>query len=151
MKMKLWTLKTWAWFVLLGIAPFAAADQSGLLQTNLDSLSPLQTLQITVYDVNDFCQITVPNPNGVVHTFSGTVQSNQATASYIPSYLPGTYEIYAQTTGPVPVTETDTVTVLDNFRSGFRHNLDGFRVRLVEGTVKDRSLVTETASANTTC
>jgi len=36
---------------------------------------------------------------------------------------------------------TDTVTVLDNFRSGFRHNLDGLRVRLVEGSVTDRALV----------
>jgi UDP-glucose 4-epimerase len=34
-----------------------------------------------------------------------------------------------------------TVTVLDNFRSGFRHNLDGFDVRLVEGSVTDEALV----------
>lgn len=38
---------------------------------------------------------------------------------------------------------TDSVTVLDNFRSGFRHNLDGFRVRLVEGSVTDRTLVSD--------
>ena len=38
---------------------------------------------------------------------------------------------------------TDSVTVLDNFRSGFRHNLDGFRVRLVEGSVTDRALVSD--------
>lgn len=36
---------------------------------------------------------------------------------------------------------TDAVTVLDNFRSGFRHNLDGLAVRLVEGSVTDRPLV----------
>ena len=33
------------------------------------------------------------------------------------------------------------VTVLDSFRSGFRHNLDGLTVRLVEGSVTDEALV----------
>ncbi len=92
-------------------APVLFADQSGLIQTDTDSLSPLQTLTITVYDVNDFCEITVTNPLGVVHTFSGQIQDSQATASYIPSYLPGTYEVYAETTGPTPVTETDAFQV----------------------------------------
>ncbi|MBP1691622.1 MAG: UDP-glucose 4-epimerase, partial [Bacteroidetes bacterium] len=36
---------------------------------------------------------------------------------------------------------TDTVTVLDNFRSGFSHNVQGFRARVVEGSVTDRSAV----------
>lgn len=36
---------------------------------------------------------------------------------------------------------TANVTVLDNFRSGFRHNLDGFNVRIVEGSVTDGALV----------
>jgi UDP-glucose 4-epimerase len=36
---------------------------------------------------------------------------------------------------------SDSVTVLDSFRSGFRHNLDGFQVRIVEGSVTDRALV----------
>ena len=97
--------------VLLLAVPTVLADQSGLIQTSSDSLSPLQTLTITVYDVNDFCEITVTNPVGVVHAFSGQIQDNQATASYVPSYLPGTYEVYAQTTGPIPVTETDTFQV----------------------------------------
>jgi UDP-glucose 4-epimerase len=34
-----------------------------------------------------------------------------------------------------------SVTVLDSFRSGFRHNLDGFHVRIVEGSVTDEVLV----------
>jgi UDP-glucose 4-epimerase len=38
---------------------------------------------------------------------------------------------------------TATVTVLDNFRSGFRHNLQGFTARLVEGSVTDEALVHE--------
>ena len=36
---------------------------------------------------------------------------------------------------------TDTVTVLDNFRSGFSHNLQGLRARIVQGSVTDRSVV----------
>lgn len=36
---------------------------------------------------------------------------------------------------------TDTVTVLDNFRSGFRHNLQGLRARVVEGSITDRAAV----------
>ena len=36
---------------------------------------------------------------------------------------------------------TASVTVLDNFRSGFRHNLESFNVRLVEGSVTDETLV----------
>jgi len=98
--------------LLLLAVPSVRADQAGLLQTDANSISPLQTLTITVYDVNDFCQITVTNPVGIVHTFSAPVQNNQATASYVPSYLAGTYQVYAQTTGPVPVTETDTFQVL---------------------------------------
>ncbi len=37
--------------------------------------------------------------------------------------------------------KTDTVTVLDNFRSGFAENIAGFRVRFVEGSITDRKLV----------
>ncbi len=107
--------KQYGWFaVLLGIWSVlpASADQSGLLQTDVDWLGPLETVQITVYDVNDFCQITVTNPIGVAQTFAGQVQDGQATASYVPSYLPGTYQIYAETTGSIPLTETDTFAVL---------------------------------------
>lgn len=106
-------ISKFCYFVVLltGLISQAKGDLSGLIQTDANSLSPLQTLQITVYDVNDFCMITVTNPNGIVHTFSGQVQDNQATASYIPSYLPGIYQIFAETTGPVPVTETDTFQV----------------------------------------
>ena len=112
MKSRIYTMGVWLVLLLLWAVPLAQADQSGLIQTNINSLSPLQTLGITVYDVNDFCQITVTNPIGIVQTFSGQVQGDQATAGYVPSYLPGTYEIFAQTTGPVPVTETDTFEVL---------------------------------------
>ncbi len=111
MRHELFKLCIWL-TIMTGFASSALADRAGLLQTNVNFLSPLQTLQITVYDVNDLCTITITNPLGVVHTFSGQVAGNQATGSYIPSYLPGLYHIFAQTTGPVPLTETDTVEVL---------------------------------------
>src|SRR5690348_2380081 len=33
------------------------------------------------------------------------------------------------------------VRVLDNFRTGFRHNLDGLSAQLIEGDILDRSLL----------
>jgi UDP-glucose 4-epimerase len=38
---------------------------------------------------------------------------------------------------------TDRITVLDSLRSGFRGNIDRFRVRFVEGSVTDAALVNE--------
>jgi len=40
---------------------------------------------------------------------------------------------------------TDEVVVLDSLRSGFERNLDGFKARLVKGSVTDRSVVEEAA------
>ncbi len=109
------TLKKYPEWLIAGlwmcISVLGVGDNNGLIQLNKDTLNPLETLQITVFDVNDVCQIHVTNPAGIVQTFTGTIQSGQCTASYVPNYLPGIYEIYAQTTGPVPQTETDTFTV----------------------------------------
>ncbi|MEN6308581.1 MAG: hypothetical protein ABFD91_12590, partial [Anaerohalosphaeraceae bacterium] len=102
------------WLVLglwMSLSIFGFCDNTGLIRLDKDALNPLENLQITVYDVNDFCQIYVTNPVGVVQTFTGTIQAGQCTAGYVPGYLPGIYEIYAQTTGPAPQTETDTFTV----------------------------------------
>ena len=40
---------------------------------------------------------------------------------------------------------SDTVTVLDNLRSGFERNLDGLKVRFIRGSVTDKAAVLEAA------
>ena len=37
--------------------------------------------------------------------------------------------------------KTDEVRVLDNLRTGYRHNLDGLNCTLLEGSITDRALV----------
>jgi len=69
----------------------------------------MQTLAITVHDVNEVCTIHVTTPLGHQHAFSGTIADGICTASYKPSYLLGVYHIYADVDGSP--TETDTFTV----------------------------------------
>src|SRR6478672_1881398 len=35
----------------------------------------------------------------------------------------------------------DEIRVLDNLRTGYRHNLDGFKYKWIEGSVTDRAMV----------
>ena len=66
-----------------------------LIELDQSVLSPLQTLNITVYNVTTSCMIHVTTPSGAVHSFSGTIANDICTATYIPSYLPGIYQVYA--------------------------------------------------------
>ncbi len=68
---------------------------------NLDknNLYPLETLNITVDNVQHSCIINVTTPAGIVHSFSGAISEGQGSAGYIPSYLPGTYQVEALADG----------------------------------------------------
>ena len=39
--------------------------------------------------------------------------------------------------------QAEEIRVLDNFRTGYRHNLDGLRHTFLEGSITDRALVRE--------
>lgn len=75
------------------------------LQVDQTQLTPLQPLHITVLNVSSSCTITVTTPAGDLHPFSGTIAGGVCTASYIPSYQAGTYQVNAVADG-VP-TETE--------------------------------------------
>lgn len=97
------------------IADFSiTAKEWGLIdKIHLDkqTLLPLESLSITVLDANESCTINIHTPAGVVHAFGGSLAENVCTASYIPSYLTGTYQITAFNNG-IP-TETEEFVVSD--------------------------------------
>jgi len=84
-------------------------DDTGLLRTDRENLAPMETINITVHDVNSSCTLSVLTPTGHLQNFTGTISDSNCHAVYIPSYLVGTYEVSAVADGNT--TETDTFTV----------------------------------------
>ncbi len=70
-------------------------QEKDFIQLARTHLSPLETLQITVSPVTSTCTITVTTPAGDLHTLGGTIADGICTASYIPSYQVGTYQVSA--------------------------------------------------------
>ena len=93
---------------LLPLLP-AFGDDTGLLKTDRESLAPMETIQITVQDVNSSCMVNILTPTGHLQSFAGTISDGNAAASYRPSYLLGTYQVSAVADGNT--TETDTFAV----------------------------------------
>lgn len=85
------------------------ADDTGLIRLDRDTLAPLETINITVLDVNSSCTINVLTPSGALHNFSGTISDSNCYAPYIPSYQIGVYEVNAVRDGNE--TEVDEFTV----------------------------------------
>ncbi|MHC4636313.1 MAG: TlpA family protein disulfide reductase [Planctomycetota bacterium] len=100
-------------FAIVMIALPVLADQAGLLRTDSNSLAPMETLNITVIDVNATCTINVTTPTGYVQSFGGTIVDGNCIAQYKPSYLLGLYEVNAVADGNATETDIFTVTVDD--------------------------------------
>jgi len=81
-----------------------------LITLDTHSLTPLQTLSITVQPVTTSCSLTVETPAGDLHTFAASVTDGVATASYVPSYLLGDYHLTALVDDTMP-SETETFQV----------------------------------------
>lgn len=66
-------------------------------------------------------------------------------AGFIGSHIAEHFAKTGTAPGRVGSAHADSVdiVILDNFRSGFRHNLDGFNCRLMEGSVTDADAVKE--------
>jgi UDP-glucose 4-epimerase len=62
-------------------------------------------------------------------------------AGFIGSHIAEYFAKMGTAPGRVGSAHADSVVVLDNFRSGFRHNLDGLNCRLIEGSVTDPAAV----------
>lgn len=100
---------------ILAFALPVLADETGLLRTDSNSLAPLETLNITVIDVNTTCTINVTTPTGQVQSFTGTIVDGNCIGDYKPSYLLGIYEVNAVADGNTTETDTFTVTAGDNW------------------------------------
>lgn len=97
-----------AFFLVL--AQLAAADY---LTIDKAVVAPLETVTLTVSDVNDLCSFSVLTPAGHLHTFGGSVSGGICTASYTPSYMTGVYEVSALRDGEPTVPRTFTVGTAD--------------------------------------
>ncbi len=95
--------------VMLCIVASALADDVGMIRLDKDVIAPLETVNITVPDVNDICTIYVTTPTGHEHSFGGAITDRVCSATYTPSYSAGTYEVYAVKDGLA--TETDEFVV----------------------------------------
>ncbi|MCP4710562.1 MAG: hypothetical protein GY869_18215, partial [Planctomycetes bacterium] len=91
----------------------------GALQIDKNTLAPLETLNITVSNIQATCTITVEMPDGSVQSFSPAVTNGTIVTTYNPSYLTGMYQIWAVVDGcetetqtfNVPAAETEDISI----------------------------------------
>lgn len=89
---------------------WAAADFLALDKT---TAAPLETVVLTVSDVNETGTFTIVTPSGHIYNFGGTLNAGVCTASYVPSYMTGLYQVSAQRDGVPTETKTFTVGIAD--------------------------------------
>ena len=89
------------------------------LQMDQTVVEPLGTLNITVSNIQSTCTIKVEMPTGVIQSFSPAAENGTCVTTYNPSYLNGTYQIWAVVDGceteahsfSVPALETEDIAI----------------------------------------